>query len=89
MSEASSPAVSGDEEEITMPVKKAASSPAHKRAGKAQARKNVGDVLGVSTARVPKGTPRATKDRGGNPKGIELPAGRRVSGRLRPSRVRG
>jgi len=34
--------------------------------------KHVGDVLGVSRARVPKSAPRATKDRAGNPKGIEI-----------------
>jgi hypothetical protein len=35
-------------------------------------KKHVGDVLGISRARVPAHVPRATKDRGGNPKGIEL-----------------
>jgi len=34
--------------------------------------KHVGDVLGISRARVPAHVPRATKDRGGNPKGIEV-----------------
>lgn len=45
-----------------------------------------GDVLGVSSARVPKDTPRATTDRGGNPKGINV-RGRTVPG-LRPAKVR-
>jgi hypothetical protein len=35
-------------------------------------KKHVGDVLGISRARVPAHVPRATKDRGGNPKGIEV-----------------
>jgi hypothetical protein len=35
-------------------------------------KKHVGDVLGLSRARVPAHVPRATKDRGGNPKGIEV-----------------
>ena len=47
--------------------------------------KHVGDVLGISRARVPAHVPRATKDRGGNPKGIEV--GRRSS--LKPSRTVG
>jgi hypothetical protein len=47
--------------------------------------KHVGDVLGISRARVPDHVPRATKDRGGNPKGIEV--GRPPS--LRPSRTVG
>lgn len=37
-------------------------------------RKHVGDVLGISRARVPKDVPRATKARGGRPKGIEISA---------------
>jgi len=48
--------------------------------------KRHGDVLGVSSARVPKGTPRATTDRGGNPKGINV-RGRTVPS-LRPAKVR-
>ena len=36
-------------------------------------KKHVGDVLGISRARVPKDVPRATTDRGGRPKGIEIP----------------
>jgi len=43
----------------------------------ATTRKHVGDVLGISRARVPKGTPRATRDRSGNPKGIEISGRRR------------
>jgi hypothetical protein len=35
-------------------------------------KKHVGDVLGLGRARVPEHVPRATKDRGGNPKGIEV-----------------
>jgi hypothetical protein len=37
-----------------------------------KATKHVGDVIGISRARVPAHVPRATKDRGGNPKGIEV-----------------
>ena len=48
-------------------------------------KKHVGDLLGISRARVPAHVPRATKDRGGNPKGIEV--GRPRS--LRPSRTVG
>jgi len=44
-------------------------------------KKHVGDVLGISRARVPKSVPRATKDRGGNPKGIEVGRPRRRSKR--------
>ena len=50
------------------------------------AHKHVGDVLGISRARVPAHVPRATKDRGGKPKGIEL-RGTRTS--LKPARVVG
>ena len=35
-------------------------------------KKHVGDVIGIGRARVPKDVPRATKDRGGRPKGIEV-----------------
>ena len=49
-------------------------------------KKHVGDVLGISRARVPAHVPRATKDRGGNPKGIEI--GRRPRG-FRMARVVG
>ncbi len=46
-------------------------------------KKHVGDVLGISRARVPKDVPRATQDRGGRPKGIEIPTPtRRVSKRM-------
>ncbi len=38
----------------------------------AKPKKHVGDVLGISRARVPASVPRATQDRGGNPKGIEI-----------------
>jgi hypothetical protein len=41
-------------------------------------KKHVGDVLGLSRARVPAHVPRATKDRGGNPKGIEVGRPRRI-----------
>lgn len=41
--------------------------------------KHVGDVLGISRAKVPAHVPRATKDRGGNPKGIEIVAKRRTT----------
>jgi hypothetical protein len=51
-----------------------------------KAKKHVGDVLGISRARVPAHVPRATKDRGGNPKGIEV--GHRTSS-LGPSRTVG
>jgi hypothetical protein len=50
-------------------------------------KKHVGDVLGISRARVPDHVPRATKDRGGNPKGIEV--GGRRSSHLKPSRTVG
>ena len=43
----------------------------------AKTKKHVGDVLGISRARVPAHVPRATKDKGGNPKGIELDRPRR------------
>jgi hypothetical protein len=43
----------------------------------AKSKKHVGDVLGISRARVPAGVARATKDRGGNPKGIEMAGPRR------------
>lgn len=54
----------------------------------ATAAKAVGDVLGVSQARVPAGTPRATADRGGNPKGIEVRRHATGIGHLRRARVR-
>ena len=40
-------------------------------------KKHVGDVLGISRARVPAHVARATQDRGGNPKGIEVGRPRR------------
>ena len=50
--------------------------------------KNVGDVLGVSRARVPKGTPRATRDRSGNPKGVEIGPQAKGPAHLKPARAR-
>jgi hypothetical protein len=52
----------------------------------AKTKKHVGDVLGISRARVPAHVPRATKDRGGNPKGIELSSRRKPR---RPAKVAG
>jgi len=49
-------------------------------------KKHVGDVLGLSRARVPAHVPRATKDRGGNPKGIEVGLPRK---KATPARVVG
>jgi hypothetical protein len=47
-------------------------------------KKHVGDVLGISRARIPADVPRATPKRGGRPKGIELPrAGRAGTTRAR------
>ena len=43
-----------------------------KRTTGAKSKKQVGDVIGLSRARVPAHVPRATADRGGNPKGIEV-----------------
>jgi len=43
-----------------------------KKTSKPKPKKHVGDVLGISRARVPAHVPRATKDREGNPKGIEV-----------------
>jgi hypothetical protein len=62
-----------------------AKSHAHAKAHH-EAEKHVGDVLGISRARVPAHVPRATKDRSGNPKGIEL---KRRTTSLRPARVVG
>ncbi|HEY1304111.1 MAG TPA: hypothetical protein VGF24_11210 [Vicinamibacterales bacterium] len=53
----------------------------------AKRKKHVGDVLGISNTRFRPDAPRATKDRGGNPKGIELPRRRRSPSR--PARVVG
>jgi hypothetical protein len=47
-------------------------------------KKHVGDVLGISRARASE-LPRATTDRGGNPKGIEV----RRRRTLKPARVVG
>jgi hypothetical protein len=68
---------------------KAGAKPAAASAKKAaKPKKHVGDVLGISTARVPKATPRATADTGGRPKGIELPsAGKRSARRVRLGRI--
>ena len=52
-------------------------------------RKHVGDVLGLGGVQAPKGAPRATSDRSGNPKGIDLPLRRKKSASLKPARVRG
>jgi hypothetical protein len=49
----------------------------------AKAKKHVGDVLGLSRARVPASVPRATRDRGGNPKGIELSRPKRATKRVK------
>jgi hypothetical protein len=58
-----------------------------------RSKKHVGDVLGISRARVPAHVPRATTDRGGNPKGIEVGRARsirlaRVVGGVRSHRQR-
>jgi len=58
-----------------------------KSARKADA-KHIGDVLGLSTARVPKSTPRATTARGGNPKGIEIGPQAKGPAHLKRARVR-
>ena len=52
-----------------------------------RAKKHVGDVLGISRARVPDEVPRATTDRGGRPKGIEVAGAKRP--RLRRAGVVG
>src|SRR5262245_34885049 len=64
-------------------AKKTSSSKAS--SGSAKAKKHVGDVIGLSRARVPADVPRATKDRGGNPKGIEVARPRKA----RPARTVG
>jgi hypothetical protein len=66
-------------------TKKSTAKHSHGHAKESEHKKHVGDVLGISRARVPAHVPRATKDRGGNPKGIEV--GRRSS--LKPSRTVG
>jgi hypothetical protein len=60
-----------------------------KTAGARAPKKHVGDVIGISRARVPKSVPRATKDRGGRPKGIELRQGGSRGTGLRPARTVG
>ncbi len=66
-------------------IKKARSSKSSGHAKKSVgAKKHVGDVLGISRARAGD-LPRATKDRGGNPKGIEVKRRRT----LKPARVVG
>lgn len=68
-------------------TKKTSSSKPHAHAKDGGgSKKHVGDVLGISRARVPAHVPRATKDRGGNPKGIEV--ARRPSS-LKPARTVG
>jgi hypothetical protein len=52
--------------------------PKTKTKTKTKTKKHVGDVLGISRARVPAHVPRATKDKGGNPKGIEVGRRRRT-----------
>jgi hypothetical protein len=39
---------------------------------RSRAKKHVGDVLGISRAQAPIAGPPAAKDRGGNPKGLEV-----------------
>ena len=71
-----------------MSKKTSTAKPTHGHAKESgRPKKHVGDVLGISRARVPDHVPRATKDRGGNPKGIEV-GGRRASS-LKPSRTVG
>lgn len=53
----------------------------------AKSKKHVGDVLGISRAKVPAHVPRATKDRGGRPKGIEIRLPQRT--KHKPARVVG
>jgi len=66
---------------------KTAKTGTSKSARKADA-KHIGDVLGLSTARVPKSTPRATTARGGNPKGIEIGPQAKGPAHLKRARVR-
>ena len=71
---------------------KASAAKASAAASPAKPKKHVGDVLGLSRARVPASVPRATRDRGGNPKGIELSRPKRPTRRARTVggvRVRG
>lgn len=66
---------------------KTAKTGTSKSARKADA-KHIGDVLGLSTARVPKSTPRATTARGGNPKGIEIGPQAKGPAHLKRARAR-
>jgi hypothetical protein len=61
-----------------MAKKSSSAKPSSARATRSGPKKHVGDVLGISRARVPAQVPRATKDRGGNPKGIEVSRPRRI-----------
>lgn len=61
-----------------MAKKSSGAKPSSARAKRSGGSKNVGDVLGLSRARVPAHVPRATKDRGGNPKGIEVGRPRKI-----------
>lgn len=65
-------------------VKKATGQAASRKMGG----KHVGDVLGVSRARVPKSAPRATNDRAGNPKGIEIGPQAKGPAHLKRARAR-
>lgn len=56
--------------------------PANRDSARKSSKKHVGDVLGISRARVPPDVPRATADRGGNPKGVEIGRARRRTQRL-------
>jgi hypothetical protein len=67
-----------------MAKKTSSAKPSSARAKKSSgSKKHVGDVLGLSRARVPANVPRATKDRGGNPKGIEVGRPRRKASPVR------
>jgi hypothetical protein len=59
-----------------------------KSTGRKTAAKHIGDVLGVSTARVPKSVPRATTARGGRPKGIEIGPQAKGTALLKRARAR-
>jgi len=62
-----------------MAKKSSSAKPSSARAKRSGgSKKHVGDVLGLSRARVPAHVPRATKDRGGNPKGLEVGRPRRI-----------
>ena len=51
---------------------KAKAAPGRAKKKSTAPKKHIGDVIGLSRARVPAHVPRATKDRGGNPKGLEV-----------------